>query len=50
MEKEFYLELSISPSEELTKRIENIKEEQNIQIYKDCSELFEDLGIWFNFF
>ena len=45
MEKEFYLELSISPSEELARRLEDIKEEQNIQIYEDCSELFEDLGI-----
>ena len=45
MEKEFYFELSVGSSEELKKRLENIKEEQNIQIYKDCSELFEDLGI-----
>ena len=45
MEKRIPFELSISPSEELEKRMNNIKEDKNIQVYKSSDELFDDLGI-----
>ena len=33
------------PSEELKKRVDNIKKDRNVQTYNTTEELFEDLGI-----
>lgn len=44
MEKKIPFELSL-PSDELNKRVENIKTDKNIKIYKSADKLFEDLGI-----
>ncbi len=44
MEKKIPFELSL-PSDELNKRVENIKADKNIEIYKSADKLFEDLGI-----
>ena len=44
MEKAIPFELSL-PSKDLEKRINNIEENKNTQIYNTANELFEDLGI-----
>ena len=44
MEKGFPFDLTL-PSEELKARVDNIKDNKNIQTYKDSKELFDDLGI-----
>ena len=44
MEKSIPFDLSM-PSEELSKRVKNIQNDKNTQIYKTSNELFEDLGI-----
>ncbi len=44
MEKAIPFDLSL-PSEELESRIENLKADNNTQIYNSANELFEDLGI-----
>ena len=44
MEKRIPFELSL-PSDELNSRVENIKTDKNIKIYKSADKLFEDLGI-----
>ncbi len=44
MEKNIPFDLSI-PSKELEKRISNLENNKNMQIYNTANELFEDLGI-----
>ena len=44
MEKSISFELSI-PTEELEKRVANLKNNKNTQVYNTANELFEDLGI-----
>ena len=44
MEKSIPFELSV-PSDELDKRVNNLKKNKNTQIYNTVNELFEDLGI-----
>ena len=44
MEKGFPFELKL-PSKELEKRVKNIAKNENVEIYKNSKELFEDLGI-----
>ncbi len=44
MEKSIPFDLSL-PSEELENRLNNLKDNNNTQIYKTTNELFEDLGI-----
>ena len=44
-DKKIPFELSIEPSEELEKRVENIKSKKNTSTYDSSDELFEDLGI-----
>lgn len=44
MEKGIPFDLSL-PSQELESRIDNLKADNNTQIYNSANELFEDLGI-----
>ncbi len=44
MEKSIPFDLSI-PSKELEKRVSNLENSKNTQIYRTANELFEDLGI-----
>lgn len=44
MEKKIPFELSL-PSDELTDRVQNIKDKKNTTTYKRADKLFEDLGI-----
>ena len=44
MEKGFPFELKL-PSKEVEKRAKNIERNENVKIYKNSKELFEDLGI-----
>ncbi len=44
MEKSIPFELSV-PSDELDKRVNNLKKNKNTKIYNTVNELFEDLGI-----
>jgi len=44
MEKSIPFNLSL-PSKELEKRVANLKNNTNTQVYKTANELFEDLGI-----
>ena len=44
-EKKIPFELMIEPSEELEKRVENIKNKKNTTTYESSDDLFEDLGI-----
>lgn len=44
MEKRLPFDLSL-PSAELEKRVRNIENKKNSQIYKNANELFEELGI-----
>jgi DNA-damage-inducible protein J len=44
MEKGIPFDLKL-PSEELEKRIDNLKKDKNIKIYENSEELFDELGI-----
>lgn len=44
MEKRIPFELNL-PSDELSQRIENIEKNENIKVYQDSDELFEELGL-----
>ncbi|MBN2965215.1 type II toxin-antitoxin system RelB/DinJ family antitoxin [Sulfurospirillum sp. T05] len=44
MEKRIPFELSL-PSDELNRRVENVKADKNTLVYESADKLFEDLGI-----